>query len=170
MHCVTACRELTVEFDFTLTDEHFQFLGIAQTLKSDRLNISVDILRGGYLDGEIIDSAHPYASVWTAGAFTNNNNQDDAKSLIRDYLYRCICEKPASRQPLFYYNTWGMQRKLSSQGQPIRGLMTQEKLLQEIQYAAELGIDIFVLDDGWEQAQGVMDAAQRTPAKWIGAD
>ena len=143
------------EFDFTLTDEHFQFLGIAQTLKSDRLNISVDILRGGYLDGEIIDSAHPYASVWTAGAFTNNNNQDDAKSLIRDYLYRCICEKPASRQPLFYYNTWGMQRKLSSQGQPIRGLMTQEKLLQEIQYAAELGVDIFVLDDGWEQAQGL---------------
>jgi len=36
----------------------------------------------------------------------------------------------------------------------VRGVFTEERIIQEIKYAAELGVDLFVLDDGWEQVQG----------------
>ena len=63
-----------------------------------------------------------------------------------------ICEKPASRKPEFYYNTWGMQRQ--DKTKPLRGILTYERIFEEIGYAAEMGVDIFVLDDGWENKQG----------------
>ncbi|MCB9247544.1 MAG: hypothetical protein H6613_02935 [Ignavibacteriales bacterium] len=34
------------------------------------------------------------------------------------------------------------------------GILTYDRIFKEIEYAAQLGVDIFVLDDGWEQAQG----------------
>ncbi|MGC9355643.1 MAG: alpha-galactosidase, partial [Mariniphaga sp.] len=37
---------------------------------------------------------------------------------------------------------------------PLRGILTYNRIFEEIEYAAELGVDIFVLDDGWENAQG----------------
>jgi hypothetical protein len=142
-------------FNFEISEEDFKFLGISQTLDTKQLTVSVDVLRGGYLDGEIIDKDHPYSSVWTASGFFPGKSLEKGKEMLQDYLWRCICEKPASRKPEFYYNTWGMQRKLNSIGQPLRGVLTEAKIKKEIQYAAELGVDIFVLDDGWEQAQGV---------------
>jgi hypothetical protein len=142
-------------FDFPVSEKDFQFLGITQQLQHANLDIFIEILRGGYLENEQIDSQHPYASVWTASAFHSGNSIENSKEIIRDYLWRCICEKSASRQPEFYYNTWGMQRYWGSRGKDLRAIFTEEKILQEIKYAAELGVDIFVLDDGWEQAQGV---------------
>jgi hypothetical protein len=54
--------------------------------------------------------------------------------------------------PEFYYNTWGMQR--NDKTKPLRGILTYDRIFEEIEYAAELGVDIFVLDDGWENTQG----------------
>lgn len=141
-------------FNFELSDEDFHFLGFSQRQQDGHIDISIDILKGGYLDGEKIDPDHSNATVWTASAF-HFQDMEKSKSIIRDYLWRCICEKPASRRPEFYYNTWGMQRKLNSMGEPLRGVFTEDKIIQEIRYAADLGVDLFVLDDGWEQTQGV---------------
>ena len=63
-----------------------------------------------------------------------------------------ICEKPASRVPEFYYNTWGMQRAVPY-GQ-LREVLTYETLSKEIDYAAQLGVDIFVIDDSWQKKFG----------------
>lgn len=142
-------------FDFSASESDLHFLGISQLQKNHSVSITVDILRGGYLENEVIDTDHPYASVWTASAFHGGNSLEKSKEIIRDYLWRCISEKSASRQPEFYYNTWGMQRYWGSRGKDLRGILTEEKIKQEIKYAAELGVDIFVLDDGWEQAMGV---------------
>ncbi len=151
-------------FDFELRDSDFHFLGIAQQLRRNTLALSVDILRGGYLNGEIIDAGHPYSSVWTASGFHPGNQIDSSKAMIHDYLYRCICEKPASRRLHFYYNTWGMQRSRHRRGEPLRGVMTYENILAEIRRAADLNVDIFVLDDGWEAAQGIWEPhPQRLP-------
>jgi hypothetical protein len=142
-------------FNFKISEDDFKFLGISQTLEKKQLAVSVDVLQGGYFEGEVIDKDYPYSSVWTASGFFPGKSLEKGKEIVRDYLWRCICEKPASRKPEFYYNTWGMQRKLNSVGLPLRGVFTEAKIKKEIQYAAELGVDIFVLDDGWEQAQGV---------------
>ena len=139
-------------FNFPIHDDDFKFLGISNQLNNDNIIVSVDILRGGYLDGEIIDKGHPYSTVWIASGFYNGNNLEAGKAMIRNYLYNQICEKPASRIPEFYYNTWGMQRENKSK--PLRGILKYERIFKEIDNAAELGVDIFVLDDGWNNAQG----------------
>ncbi len=141
-------------FNFSVSAVDFHFLGIAQESIGEEVRVAVEALRGAYLDGEVIDKDHPYSSVWSASAYGVGNSMQESMAIIHDYLWRCICEKPASRQPEFYYNTWGMQRRLSSKGQDLRGVFTENKIREEIQRAAELGVDIFVLDDGWEQAQG----------------
>ncbi len=139
-------------FNFPIVNDDFKFIGISNQLDDDNILVSVDILRGGYLDGERIDPAHPYSTVWTATGFYKGNNIEDGKTMIRHYLFNQICEKQASRVPEFYYNTWGMQRQDKSK--PLRGILTYERVFEEIENAAELGVDIFVLDDGWNIAQG----------------
>jgi hypothetical protein len=78
---------------------------------------------------------------------------EEGLRLIRTYLLDQICENQSSRKREFYYNTWGMQR--SDPSQSLRGILTYDRIVREIEYAAQLGVYIFVLDDGWEEAQGV---------------
>ena len=140
-------------FHFPLRNEDFLFLGIKTQKERDQVSVSVEAMRGAYLDGEIIDPGHPYESVWTATAYYEEPSLERGKEIIREYLYSQICEKPVSRVPEFYYNTWGLQR--ADPGRPLRGILTYERIFREIDRAARMGVDIFVLDDGWEQAQGI---------------
>ena len=139
-------------FNFPVSEDDFKFLGINAESNNENIDISVDILRGGYLDGEKISPENPYSTVWTATGFYHGNNLEEGKWMLRNYLFSQICEKPASRQPEYYYNTWGMQRQ--DRNKPLRGILTYERIFEEIEYAAKLGVDIFVLDDGWENAMG----------------
>ncbi|WP_321996574.1 alpha-galactosidase [Draconibacterium orientale] len=139
-------------FNFPVTDNDFLFLGIHNKIVDSGFEVKVKAMRGAYLEGELIDSEHPYSSVWTATAFFPGGDFEDGREILRNYLLNQICENPASRVPEFYYNTWGMQRNDSSK--PLRGVLTYERVFEEIEYADELGVQVFVLDDGWENAQG----------------
>lgn len=143
-------------FNFPKQDDDFKFIDIQYLNRGDSTNVSVNLKRGAYLDGEVIDAEHPYSTVWSATAFYVGDDTRKAKSIIQQYLLEQICEKPASRKPEFYYNTWGMQREVSSRNpKKLRDVLTYDRIFAEIEYAAELGVDLFVLDDGWEQKQGV---------------
>ena len=148
-----AMQGITGNFKFPLSENDLKFLGISSNKQSNKINISVDILRGGYLEGDLIDATHPYSTVWTASGFYKGNNFEDGKQMLRNYLWNQICEKPASRIPEFYYNTWGLQR--NDKTKPLRGILTYDRIFEEIDYAADLGVDIFVLDDGWQETQGI---------------
>lgn len=139
-------------FNFPIAGEDFRFLEIGQKNNNGQVIISNSMVRGGYLDGELINAEHGFSTVWSATAFHEGNDLEASKSIIRNYLLNQICEKPASRVPEFYYNTWGMQR--ADKTKPLRGILSYERIFEEIDRAAQLGIDIFVLDDGWEQTQG----------------
>jgi hypothetical protein len=139
-------------FNFPLQDEDFLFLGVSSVANEKNIDVSVDMFRGGYLDGEVIDKNHPYSTVWTATGFYSGDNLETGKAMIRNYLFNQICEKPATRVPEYYYNTWGLQRE--DRSKPLRGILTYDRIFKEIDNAAELGVDIFVLDDGWENMQG----------------
>ncbi|MCY1720509.1 alpha-galactosidase [Prolixibacteraceae bacterium Z1-6] len=140
-------------FNFELYEDDFKFLAIASQTGNDVVNVSVDVLRGGYLEGESIDKNHPYTTVWTATGMYPGNDLEEGKLMLRNYLLNQICEKPASRVPEYYYNTWGLQR--NDKNKPLRGILTYDRIFEEIEYAAELGVDIFVLDDGWQVTQGI---------------
>ena len=133
-------------------EDDFWFLAVAGSKKETYTDIHVEILRGGYLEGELITTEQPYESVWSASAFFHNKN--DEKQIIHRYLWEQITENPSSRKSHFYYNTWGMQRDNNNKT-GLREIFTEERIMEEIGYAAELNVDLFVLDDGWEEMMGV---------------
>ena len=138
--------------DSTLTDEDFWFIGHRYHTKNENPILSTEILRGGYFDNEPIPHKTYYETVWNSFSFINE--RENIQPIISNYLLNQITEHPKSRESHFYYNTWGMQRESQRRGHDVRGIFTQERILQEIDYAAEMNVDLFVLDDGWEQAHG----------------
>lgn len=140
-------------FNMEERDMDFWFLGLRHKITENSVDVSVEILRGGYLENELISYEKPYASVWTASAFAGEG--ESVQDIIHHYLLNQITEYSASREPEFYYNTWGMQRDLGAKGNDIWGVFTEERMLSEIERAAKLNVDVFVLDDGWNQMQGV---------------
>lgn len=132
--------------------DDYWFLAISGLKNSESTDMYVEILRGGYLEGEVISYNKPYESVWSTSSFFFN--QDDEKMIMHDYLWKYITENRASRKSHFYYNTWGMQRDNTNRT-GLREIFTEKRILEEIKYASDLNVDLFVLDDGWEQAMGV---------------
>ena len=140
---VTAATELDD------SDSSLWFIGMETKKQRSKLDFSVKVLRGGYLENEKIDSTHPYETVWSALAFFGPSV--DLSGVIHTYLMEQITSHKPSRTPRYYYNTWGMQRSSAD----VRGVFTEARIKEEIGYAAELGAELFVMDDGWEVAQGV---------------
>ncbi|RYG50453.1 MAG: hypothetical protein EOO01_10685, partial [Chitinophagaceae bacterium] len=135
--------------DLDDSDSSLWFIGMETKKQPGKLDYAIKVLRGGYLENEKIDSAHPYETVWSALAFFGRSV--DLTTVTHTYLMEQITSHTPARTPRYYYNTWGMQRSSPD----VRGVFTEDRIKEEIGYAAQLGADLFVMDDGWEVAQGV---------------
>jgi len=132
-----------------VTDDDLWFIATGVTQHGDRRTVSWRIRRGGYLNGEAIPADRDYETVWsTISVLSPDEKPSDA---IREYLLHRITDNARSREPHFYYNTWGMQRDSSPN---MREAFTEKRIAHEIALAAEMGIDIFIFDDGWQQTMG----------------
>lgn len=132
-----------------VTDDDLWFISTGVTQHGDRRTVSWRIRRGGYLDGEAIPAERDYETVWsTISVLAPGEDPSDA---IREYLLHRITDNARSREPHFYYNTWGMQRDSSPN---MREAFTEKRIAHEIALAAEMGVDIFIFDDGWQQTMG----------------
>ena len=132
----------------SLSDDNLWFIASFASLSDGRLSLGNRIRHGGYLDGEAIPSDGWYETVWST--LTVLPADGDADAAIADYLMDKITENAASREADFYYNTWGFQRA----SKDLYGVMTEERLREEIRYAHECGVTTFVLDDGWHETFG----------------
>jgi len=83
--------------------------------------------RGAYFDGQVVSPTTPHATVWYAFGFFTGDSPEDADGSIWRYLLDHICEIPDSRKPLYYYNTWGMQRDESTRGNDIRAFSRKRR-------------------------------------------
>lgn len=132
-----------------VTDDDLWFISTRVTQQDSRRTVSWHIRRGGYLDGEAIPADRDYETVWTTlSVLAPGEEPSDA---IREYLLHRITDHALSREPHFYYNTWGMQRDSSPN---MRETFTEGRIAREIELAAETGVDIFIFDDGWQQTMG----------------
>ena len=131
-----------------LTDDDFWFIGTFASLSEDCLLLGNRIRHGGYLDGEDLPSEGWYETVWSTLSILPPGADPDAA--IADYLLDKISDNAESRVADFYYNSWGMQRA----SKDLYSVMTQERLREEIRYAAECGVQTFVIDDGWHETFG----------------
>lgn len=149
-----------VEGDETeIKDENFWFIAHHYSQSGNTRTIATELIRGGYFDNEKIPCDSYYETVWSSFSFIGKDEK--IEPLIHNYLFSQITEHPKSRESHFYYNTWAMQRELNKKGHDLRGVLTEERILREIDYAAQMNIELFVLDDGWEEALGVWTPHQK---------
>ena len=131
-----------------LTDDGLWFIASFASLSDGSLVMGNRIRHGGYLDGEEIPSKDWYETVWsTLNILPSGGDENEA---IAEYLLDRITENPESRVADFYYNSWGMQRA----SEDLYSVMNEERLKEEIRYAAECGVQTFVIDDGWHETFG----------------
>ena len=141
-----AFQDIQGNLDF-LTDDDFWFIASEASLEPGRLTVDNRIRRGGYLDCEEIPADGWYETVWSSLSVLGPGA--DPYDAIIDYVYRRISDHRLSRKAHFYYNTWGMQRSMPADSLLL--CMTEERLFREIDHAAEMGMDCFVLDYGWSR-------------------
>ena len=140
------------------TDDDLWFISTSAVLaEPGRLVLSGRIRHGGYIDGEEIPTGRCYETVWSTLSVLEEG--DDLSACLQDYVYRKISDHRASRKPLFYYNTWGMQR--DQPNAQLRSCLTEERVFEEIEYCRQMGIDRFILDDGWQAAMGEWTASRK---------
>ncbi|MBC7887128.1 MAG: alpha-galactosidase, partial [Ferruginibacter sp.] len=140
------------------SDSVFWFLGVGVQGGNKSTELAHQVLRGAYLEGENFGKQHPYETVWTATGFASDTVL--LQQEMHQYLWSYITEHPASRKSHFYYNTWGMQRD-NTNTTGLREIYTEQRILTEINNAAELKVDLFVLDDGWEETMGDWQANKK---------
>jgi alpha-galactosidase len=66
-----------------------------------------------------------------------------------------MADTDATRQPLIFYNTWNYQERLFNwHKRPYLSEMNQDRMLAEIDAAARMGVEVFVIDTGWYARTG----------------
>jgi alpha-galactosidase len=111
-------------------------------------------VKGNYWGGQSMTADVPWRSVWMHAAVAAGTI-DDLAATYRTFLLRYQSEAAASRTPYIFYNTWNFQeRNKWWNGKPYLESMNEARILQEIDVAHAMGIDVFVLDTGWYEKTG----------------
>jgi len=116
-------------------------------LQPDR-KVRVCASKANYATNAIIDSNACFESIWfQIGAVQGDLN--DLAAEYRRFMLEAINPYPASRQPYIFYNTWGRQERVKWGGSTYLASMNLDFTLAEIDRAAAMGIEVFVIDTGW---------------------
>ena len=127
---------------------------LAYTLGDGRL--ALDAVKGLYCRGDDL----PWTSPWLEIAMISGGRDDLART-YRRFVLDHLALRPATREPLVFYNTWNRQERAKHwEGRPYLADMNEARMLQEIEVAARMGIDVFVLDTGWYEKTGDWQASR----------
>jgi hypothetical protein len=135
-------------------DKDQEYIEIDSRLTSNGWSLQTRTQKGAFFDGERVSDNNQFESVWVMNGFYSGNSFDDGHKIIWQYLHTWIVNDGYSRVPMFYYNTWGWQRSAGYRGLDEREVLTESRILEEIDNAAEMGVELFVLDDGWQNNFG----------------
>ena len=126
---------------------------LAFELAPDRA-VSLVATRGNYCHRQPLDPQRPYGTIWFQLAVVTG----DRSTLARDYrrfVLRHLSANSESRKPYVFYNTWSFQeRNKHWNDRPYLESMNRERMLQEIDAAHRLGVEVFVIDTGWYEKTG----------------
>ncbi len=110
-------------------------------------------VKGNYCRGQVLDAAHPYETVWMQAGLVAGD-EDAAAEAYRRFV-RTELSDPEVHAPRVHYNTWNFQeRNRWWNGKKYLDSMNAERMLAEIDVAARMGIETFVLDTGWYEKTG----------------
>lgn len=124
----------------------------AYTVEEDGLKL--DAIKGTYYHGQMLSTNRPWESVWLECGLAPGGVEEFLPHYRRFFLEE-VCENRESRKPYVYYNTWNYQeRQKYFHNRPYLESMHAERMLQEIDAAHKLGVDVFVVDTGWYEKTG----------------
>ncbi|MCD2443376.1 alpha-galactosidase [Agromyces sp. SYSU K20354] len=115
--------------------------------------VRVGAVKGAYLDGQRLDVAG-FRTPWLLAAAVEGG-LDAVAAAFRTFLLRYQSEHDHSRRPQIFYNTWNFQeRERYWHGRPYLAGLTEQRVLAELEVAARMGIDTYVIDTGWYVSTG----------------
>jgi alpha-galactosidase len=110
-------------------------------------------VKGNYCRGQVLDAAHPYETVWMQAGLVAGD-EDRAAEAYRRFV-RTELSDPEVHAPRVHYNTWNLQERGKWwHGKGYLDPMNAKRMLAEIEVAARMGIETFVLDTGWYEKTG----------------
>lgn len=111
-------------------------------------SVTVVAAKPNYATNFVIDANNAFETVWfQVGAIVGD--ADAMAATYREFMLNGIQPQLASRQPHVFYNTWGRQERVKWGGSTYLASMTLDYTLQEIDRAAAMGIEVYVIDTGW---------------------
>ena len=117
-------------------------------------NISLDAVKGNYYPGQTINLEHPYKTIWFETA-AQPGNLDELASTYRKFMLKYLTQNRESRKPYIFYNSWNFQeRNKFWNNKTFIESMNEARMLQEIEIAHRMGVEVFVLDSGWYDKGG----------------
>ena len=117
-------------------------------------NIALNAVKGNYYNGFSISKENPFQSVWFETAAIEGN-EDQLAENYREFVLRFMNLYSESRKPYIFYNTWNFQeRNKHWYKNSYLADMTMDRMLQEIEIAHQMGIEVFVIDTGWYEKTG----------------
>ena len=117
-------------------------------------SIALNAVKGNYVSGFPLTMENPYQSVWIEAACIQGN-EDLLAENYRQFILRNMSPNSESRKPYIFYNTWNFQeRNKHWYKKPYLADMTMDRMLQEIEVAHQMGIEVFVIDAGWFEKTG----------------
>lgn len=122
-------------------------------LSPDR-RIRLAAVKANFVGGQSIEGGSAYRTLWLeTGAV--NGGIDELASSYRRFVLKYMTQNMETRMPFIFYNTWNFQeRNKWWNGKAYLDSMNEDRILQEIDVAHKMGIDVFVLDTGWYEKTG----------------
>ena len=140
---------LAYEHGSQSTDRFIEF-----SCTQDR-RLELRAVKGNYWRGRRIVPGHPFETIWLQTAEVQGGI-DAMAAAYRAFQIKGATDNPASRAPWIFYNTWASQERDFFWGgsRKYLNLMNEARILADVDRAAEMGIDVFVVDTGWFEKSG----------------
>lgn len=117
-------------------------------------HVALQAVKGNYLTEPPIDSEHPFHTLWfEAGAVAGG--EDELASAFRAFVLEHMAQDATTRKPRIYYNTWNRQeRDRWWYGKEFSTPINTRQILEDIDIAHRMGIEVYVIDAGWSDKAG----------------
>ncbi len=111
-------------------------------------NVVIRAVKGNYWDGQPLRE-QPFEGVWLQLGAVRGDSDALAKAYRAFQLSYCSLNAE-SRKPYIFYNTWAFQeRNKFYNKQEYLSSMNEKRIVEEIDIAHRMGVDVFVIDTGW---------------------
>ena len=114
---------------------------------------SVESVKANTVACQSLGPATGFETIWFDVATAENETA--LAAAFRDFVLRGLSPNAESRKPYIFYNSWCYQeRNKWWNKRTFIESMNEERMLAEIEVAAKMGVEVFVLDTGWYEKTG----------------